>query len=226
MSLPIQHAHPWDLSPAEARQIQEALREKVGVRALPVEQVSAVGGVDAAFTKESIVAAAVVLDLEALEIREQAVVHEPLNFPYIPGLLSFREAPGILTALARLDELPDVLIVDGHGLAHPRRLGLACHLGVLLDLPAIGCAKSVLVGEHAPLGAEVGSTAELIDGDEVVGMAVRTRENVRPVYVSVGHRVDLESAVRLVLACSGGYRLPEPTRRADRLAAEGKKSAG
>lgn len=188
-----------------------------------MEQARTVGGVDAAFTEASIVAAAVVLELETLETREQAALHEPLNFPYIPGLLSFREAPGILAALARLNRLPDVLIVDGHGLAHPRRMGLACHLGVLLDIPTIGCAKSVLVGKHAPLEAEAGSTAELLDDGEVIGMAVRTRSSSRPVYVSIGHRVDLTTAVRLVLACSGGYRLPEPTRRADRLAAMEKK---
>jgi len=223
MALSLHHAHPWDLSPAEARRIQQTLREKVMVRALPLEQLQTVGGVDAAFTRESIVAAAVVLDLETLETRQQAATHEPLNFPYIPGLLSFREAPGILAALARLDRLPDVLIVDGHGLAHPRRLGLACHLGVLLDIPAIGCAKSVLVGKHAPLEVEAGSTAELLDDGEVIGMAVHTRSNVRPVYVSVGHRINLPTAVRLVLDCSGGYRLPEPTRRADRLAALEKK---
>ncbi len=148
---------------------------------------------------------------------EQAKAEEPINFPYIPGLLSFREVPAFLTALARLKTLPDVLIVDGHGLAHPRRFGLACHLGVLLDLPTIGCAKSVLVGEVGPLNTLVGSTVEMKVDDEVLGLAVRTRENVKPVYVSIGNQVDLPSAARIILTCGKGYRLPEPTRQAHKM---------
>jgi len=165
-------------------------------------------------------AAVVVLGFKTQELTQQAAVQMPISYPYVPGLLSFREAPAILEALARLNDLPDVLIVDGHGRAHPRRFGLACHLGVLLDLPAIGCAKSVLVGRAAPPGGEVGSTSELSLNGELLGLALRTRQRARPVYISVGHRIDLPSATQAVLACGRGYRLPEPLRLAHRLATE------
>lgn len=175
-------------------------------------------GVDASYYQGMVCAAVIVLDFPHLKPIEQAVVEFPLSFPYIPGLLSFREAPGILAALKQLSQLPDVLIVDGHGQAHPRRFGLACHLGVWLDLPTIGCAKSILIGELAPLGAKVGSTAKLTLGTEVLGIALRTRTNVKPVYLSIGHRMDLISAAKIILACNKGYRLPEPPRQAHFLA--------
>jgi len=144
----------------------------------------------------------------------------PATLPYVPGLLSFREAPAILGALSRLNSLPDVLLVDGHGLAHPRRFGLACHLGVLLDMPTIGCAKSILIGEVGPLNGSAGSITILrIEGEEL-GLAIRTRPGVKPVYVSVGHRADLDSATRILLASCRGYRIPEPIRYAHRLASQ------
>ena len=182
------------------------------------------GGIDASIAGDKIIAAVVVLDYATQQPVEQEIIITPVTFPYIPGLLSFREAPGILAVLARLRELPDVLIIDGHGLAHPRRFGIAAHLGVLLDVPTIGCAKSRLIGQHWLLGEEPGSTAELVVNDEVVGLAVRTRHLVKPVYVSIGHRVDLPSALHIVLACGRGYRLPEPTRLAHQLAAQKKGS--
>jgi deoxyribonuclease V len=163
-------------------------------------------------------------DFPSLEIIEKAVAEVPLEFPYIPGLLSFREAPGILAAIEQLSAALDVLIVDGHGLAHPRRFGLACHLGVWLDLPTIGCAKSILVGDLDPLGETVGSTANLTLGNELLGVALRTRLNVKPVFLSIGHRMDLVSAIQIVLACGKGFRLPEPTRKAHTLAKEACKS--
>jgi deoxyribonuclease V len=141
----------------------------------------------------------------------------PIAFPYVPGLLSFRELPPLAVAWARLERRPDVLIFDGAGYAHPRRFGLACHGGVLFDVPSIGCAKSILVGTHGPLGEERGASAPLVDRGEVVGMAVRTRARVKPVYVSVGHRMDLPTAVALVLRMTAGYREPETTRRAHQL---------
>lgn len=175
-------------------------------------------GVDVSHQQGTLCSAAAVLDYPHLNPIEQTVVYAPITFPYIPGLLSFREAPVILAALERLSKLPDVLIVDGHGQAHPRRFGLACHLGVWLDLPTIGCAKSILVGDIAKLGTEAGRTAQLTLGSEVLGIALRTRTNVKPVYLSVGHRMDLKCAAEIILACTRGYRLPEPIRQAHILA--------
>ena len=224
MPLSLHHEHPWDLTPEQAREVQRSLRARVRIEPLDLQSVKYVVGVDASFGEDRVYASAVVLDFPGLRQIEGAVAEQPLTFPYIPGLLSFREAPAMLAALARLKTSPDVLIVDGHGVAHPRRFGIACHLGVLLDLPAIGCAKSILVGQLGPLGERVGSTANLAYGDEILGRAIRTRKNSNPVYVSVGHRVDLPSAARLVMACARGYRLPEPTRLAHNLVTEHRKS--
>lgn len=210
-------SHSWDVSPAQAIQIQESLRSKVVEEPLDFTRLHYVAGVDVGFPGHRARAAVVVLKFPSLEVTEQTIIELPVSFPYIPGLLSFREAPPILAALERLETRPDVLICDGHGLAHPRRFGLACHLGVLLDQPVTGCAKSILVGKHGPLGDAYGSTANLMIGNESIGAAVRTRQGVKPVYVSIGNRIDLPSAIQLVLACSRGYRLPEPTRLADRL---------
>lgn len=147
------------------------------------------------------------------------MVEYELTFPYVPGLLSFREVPAILAAFEKVREKPDLLLADGQGLAHPRRFGLACHLGVLLDLPAIGCAKSLLVGHHALLGAAPGSWADVVDRGEVVGIALRTKAGTKAIYVSIGHKIDLATAAQVVIDCTRGYRLPEPTRLADRAAA-------
>lgn len=213
------HPHPWNVSSHQAVRIQVQLRRYLR-RTPPPGLPRLVGGVDVGFPRGRGVAraAAVVLALPGLALVDQAVAEVKLTFPYVPGLLSFREAPAILEALGRLATFPEALICDGHGYAHPRRFGLACHLGVLLDLPTVGCAKSILVGTHAPLGEAVGSTAELIDRDEVVGVALRTRQGVKPVYISAGHRVDLAYAVRLTLASSRVYRLPEPCRLAHQRA--------
>jgi len=220
MSLVLSHTHPWDLSLPEARLLQDKLRGKVKVQPLDLGAVKTVAGVDAGYHGGDMRAAVAVLDFKTQELVEQVTFQMPVSFPYVPGLLSFREAPAILGALSRLNPLPDVLIVDGHGLAHPRRFGLACHLGVLLDIPALGCAKSVFVGEVAPLGDTVGNTSQLSLQGELLGFALRTRERVKPVYVSVGHRIDLPSAVQIILSCTRGYRLPEPIRMAHRLASK------
>jgi deoxyribonuclease V len=143
-----------------------------------------------------------------------------LRFPYVPGLLSFREGPVLLAAFARLRVSPNVILIDGHGVAHPRRFGIACHLGLLLDCPTIGCAKSILVGEAVEPGAQAGSVAPLVDKGETVGMALRTRGQVRPIYVTIGHRVSLGSAVRIVAQCVDGFRIPKPTREADHWVGE------
>jgi len=163
-------------------------------------------------------AAVVVLSYPGLEPVEIKVVTDRLNLPYIPGLLSFREAPLILAACGELTVVPDVLMVDGQGIAHPRRLGLASHLGLFLDIPTIGCAKSRLCGHHDEPGNEAGSHAELLDDGEVIGAVVRTRTGVKPLYISIGHKIDLPAAVRRVLECCRGYRLPEPTRLAHQAA--------
>jgi deoxyribonuclease V len=212
--LVLYHQHPWDLSPSAARQIQDDLRQYVLTEPLPIHEIQSVAGVDVSYQDDIACAAVVVFQFPGLRLLEEAAVIVPLTIPYIPGLLSFRELPGILAALEQLQGLPDVLLVDGHGLAHPRRFGLACHLGVLLDLPAIGCAKSILLGEVEALGNEVSSKAELISDGEVLGVALRTRLEVKPVYVSIGHRVDLDSTQQIILACGRGFRLPEPLRRA------------
>lgn len=208
----------WDLSPAEAVELQQRLRSQVVSTPLPLDSLHTVAGVDVGFPGDRTRAAVVVLSFPELEVLEQNIVEIPTTFPYIPGLLSFRETPAILQALAGLKTRPDLLLCDGQGIAHPRRFGIACHLGVLLDRPSLGCAKSILTGKPAHLEESAHSTAPLLVRDEVVGMAVRTRARVKPVYISIGHRIDLDSAVRVVLACAKGYRLPEPTRLADKLA--------
>ena len=159
-----------------------------------------------------------VCDAVSLEVVERITKVRDVAFPYVPGLLSFREAPPLLVALEALRSHVDLMLVDGHGMAHPERFGLACHLGVVTGLATVGVAKSVLSGVHGPLPVRRGSSVPLIDGGEVIGAVVRTRSGVRPVFVSVGHRVTLETAVRVVLECSPRYRIPEPIRQADRLA--------
>lgn len=161
-----------------------------------------------------------VLSYPELEIVETQTVEDSIDFPYVPGLLSFREAPLTLAACEKLSVTPDLVLVDGQGIAHPRRLGLASHLGLFLDTPTIGCAKSRLCGSHQTPGHEPGSYAELVDGDETIGAALRTKLGTKPIYVSIGHKVDLEAAIYWVTECCRGYRLPEPTRLAH-LAAGG-----
>lgn len=213
-------AHRWDVAPKAGIRLQVELRARVIQTPLNNSQLRYVAGIDVGFPRGKAVAraAVVVLAYPSLEIVEQVSAERPVEFPYVPGLLSFREIPVILQALEKLSQPPDVFVTDGHGLAHPRRFGLACHLGVLLEMPVLGCAKSILVGDHAPLDETRGSTTPLQIEEEAIGMVVRTRDRVRPVYISIGHRIDLASAVEITLACGGGYRLPEPTRQAHRYA--------
>ncbi len=219
MTIALHHEHPWRVSAAEARQIQERLRSLVALHGT-VEGIRRVAALDVGFRGELARAAAVVFTYPELVEAGAAVAERPVEFPYIPGLLSFREGPAALAALAKLEAPWDLLLCDGQGYAHPRRFGLACHLGVLLDRPSVGCAKSRLVGTYGELGEAAGSWTELWDGGEVVGAVVRTRAGVKPVYVSVGHRVDLAGAVEIVLGCTRNRRLPEPLRRAHQLASE------
>ncbi|MBN1812235.1 MAG: deoxyribonuclease V [Anaerolineae bacterium] len=209
--------HPWDVLPAEARTIQNRLREQVCVRPLE-RQPRAVAGVDVSVKGGVAKAAVVLLSYPDLVPFQAATAALPVSFPYVPGLLAFREGPVVFAALEQLTSEPDVLMFDAQGLAHPRRMGLATHLGILLDMPAVGCAKSRLCGREVVPGEEKGSWTPLEDRGEVIGAVVRTRSRVRPVYVSIGHRTDLETAVSLVLSCTTKYRLPEPTRWAHRVA--------
>lgn len=196
--------------------MQEKLRERV-VEKDEFGPVRAVAGADMAFDPETQMAFAgvIVYRLPGLEEIERKFAQRRLRFPYVPGLLSFRESPVLLAAFARLHTEPDLLLIDGHGRAHPRLFGIACHLGVLFDKPTIGCAKSLLVGEHAEIETRAGSAAPLFFHNERVGVVLRTRDGIRPIYVTIGHKVSLESAVRLVRECTDGYRIPKPTREAD-----------
>jgi len=218
--------HSWDLTPGEAIQVQQRLRNLVRLRRL-ARPVDTIAGADISFNKfsETVYAGIVVLSLPDLRIIESAGVRSVAKFPYVPGLLSFREAPSLLEAWEKLITKPDVLMLDGQGIAHPRRFGIACHMGVLLDWPTVGCAKSILVGKYGELGLEAGSRSPLVDKGEQVGVALRTKNKVAPVYVSPGHLIDLDSAVDLVLRSTTKYRLPETTRQAhllvNRLRVEG-----
>lgn len=212
----IQHLHGWDVSVAEAIALQEHLRQQVRREPLagPVRHVA---GVDVSFRAGQARAAVAVLSFPGLEIADQAAAEVPISFPYVPGLLTFREGPAVLAALERVTLWPDLVIFDGQGLAHPRRLGLASHLGLFLDLPSIGCAKSRLCGEHHEPGPRRGDWTPLREGGETIGAVLRSRAGARPLYVSIGHRIELEEAVSFVLACCAGHRLPETTRWAHRL---------
>lgn len=213
----VQALHRWDLTPAEAIALQQDLRAKV-ITTATAGALRTVAGLDVSTAGQCAHAAVVVLSYPDLQPLETVEAELPLAFPYVPGLLAFREGPSVLAALERLHTEPDLLLFDAHGLAHPRRIGLASHIGVIVDRPSIGCAKSLLCGQHEQVGSSAGAHSEIWDGGEVIGAAVRTREQARPVYVSIGHRVDLASAVRYVLSCARGYRLPEPTRWAHRVA--------
>lgn len=211
--------HTWPTDVASARVIQETLAASV-IRKDALDPVRWVAGVDVGFENKARTtrAAVVVLSFPGLELHTQAIGRSPTRFPYVPGYLSFRELPAVLKALDRLATTPDLLLCDGQGLAHPRRFGLACHLGVLTDIPSIGVAKSRLVGTHRDLAPEKGQWVPLIDRGETIGAVVRTRARVNPVYVSIGHRISLTTAVDYVLRCTTRFRLPETTRWAHRLA--------
>jgi deoxyribonuclease V len=218
---PIETGEHTDLK--ELRRLQESLAKRVSLER-PQSQPVTVAGVDAAYAGQYIVAVAVLFDLATLCALEHAFVVANPALPYIPGFLSFREGPHMAEAVRRLSRTPDILIVDGQGIAHPKRFGLACHLGVELGIPAIGSAKSRLLGEFIMPGEERGSRSPLRVHDETVGAVVRTRKRVRPLFVSPGHLITIDEAVAMVLQTTAGYRLPELQREADRLAAEIKRT--
>lgn len=209
----------WPTTVAEAVELQNSMRARV-ITEDRLGALQFVAGLDVGIAQDeiSVRAAIAVLRFPDLRTADQAVVVRRAPFPYVPGFLSFRETPPLFDALDRLGQLPDLLLCDGQGIAHPRRFGLACHIGVLTGIPSIGVAKSLLIGEHKPVARRRGAWQPLLHRGERVGAALRTRDDVRPVYVSVGHKVSLESAIGVVLACTPQYRLPETTRAAYRLA--------
>ena len=230
--------HEWDIGIADARKIQEQLREKwIGEDRF--REIRTVAGLDAAFVltgsqafaasrnrwtalREANRAIAAVVLYKYPEMRELQRTHAELRlrFPYVPGFLSFREIPALLAALGKLRQMPDLILCDGQGYAHPRRMGLATHLGIVLDRPTIGCAKSILIGKHERVGNEKGEWAPMMDGQERIGAALRTRAGVKPMYISPGHRISLETALRLTLSVCDGPRIPRPTRDADHFVSE------
>jgi deoxyribonuclease V len=238
------HKHRWDVTPGDACRIQTELRTHwIGEDAFG--EIRTVAGLDASFLlagsqalkkptsrwtrlreANRVIGCAVMYRFPEMEEVERVYAVMPLEFPYVPGLLSFREIPVLLAVLRKLQTMPDLLFCDAQGYAHPRRMGLASHLGVVLDVPAIGCAKSLLIGSHKALPLEAGSWVPLIDekaGGERIGAVLRTRTGVNPIYISQGHRVGLETAIRMTLAVTDGYRIPRPTRDADRFAGETKR---
>jgi deoxyribonuclease V len=215
----IEPRHEWPLTAEEAIAIQQQLQPEV-ITEDRLTEVNYVAGVDVGFEEGGAVtrAAVAVLSFPDLQLQEHALARRPTTFPYIPGFLSFREIPAVLDALEQVKATPDLILCDGQGIAHPRRFGLACHLGVLVDLPTIGVAKSLLVGKHEDLPEEKGNWRYLRHRGEIVGVVLRSRTGVKPVYVSSGHRISLPTAIDYVLRCTPKYRLPETTRWADRLA--------
>ena len=221
----LRRLHAWDVTPREAIKIQRSLRSHVILRGR-VPSPKLVAGADLSYEKNSntVYASVVVLKFPSLELVEALALKTRASFPYIPGLLSFREAPPLLRAFRRLRSQPELIFIDGHGRSHPRAAGLACHVGLLLDRPVIGCAKSRLVGTFKEPARGRGSTSRLYDpAGQTIGAVLRTRDGVKPLFVSVGHRIGLREAIRLTLACGTRYRVPEPTRQADALADQAKR---
>jgi deoxyribonuclease V len=222
--------HAWDVSPAEARRIQADLAARVDLTdAIALDAITLVAGIDNTYVTEdgktTAGAVVVVLTFPEMEAVETAFTWQPIAFPYVPGLLSFREAPAVLAAYADLTVEPDVVLCDGQGYAHPRRFGLACHLGVILERPTIGCAKSRLIGEYEEPERSFGANTPLVDRGEVVGAAVRTRPRHKPLFVSPGHKISITTALQITLACCrNGAFLPEPTRLAHQLVTQERRA--
>lgn len=217
----IHRQHQWDLTPQEAIALQQSLRQEI-ITTDQIEVLRTVAGIDVGFEDDGNTtrAAVVALSFPELQVIEKAVARRPTSFPYVPGLLSFREVPAVLEALAKLKVTPDVLLCDGQGTAHPRRFGIACHIGLLTDRPAIGVGKSLLVGTHPEVPDEKGAWVPLKHKGETIGAVVRTRTGTKPLYISPGHRISLATAIDTVMRCTTKYRLPETTRQAHKLASE------
>lgn len=213
--------HDWNLTPDAAIALQQSLRQEI-ITVDQLGEVKTVAGIDVGFEDggDTTRAAVVVLSFPELQRQEQAIARRPTEFPYIPGLLSFREVPAVLDALAKLTITPDLLLCDGQGTAHPRRFGIACHIGLLVNLPAIGVGKSLLVGKHGDVPDVKGAWVPLVHRGETIGAVLRTRVGTKPLYISPGHRISLETAIDYVMRCTTKYRLPETTRAAHKLASE------
>jgi deoxyribonuclease V len=212
----IESLHDWNLTPKEAVALQRELAGRIDTQSR-VDKCDLIAGADVSYSRFSKVlyAGVVVLRMADLTVIERRGVEFKTRFPYVPGLLSFRETPALLKAFALVESEPDVVVCDGHGFAHPRRFGLACHVGLWLNRPCLGCAKSRLTGTFKRLGIKALSRTPLIDKDEIIGTVFRTKPAVKPVFVSIGHRIDLKSAEQIIVAARAGYRIPEPTRQAD-----------
>jgi deoxyribonuclease V len=221
----VYHKHDWNLDYGEAVSMQRKLARGVRIKPISLKAVHVIAGADAAISrsKRYLVSAVVVFEFPSMNVIETRTARTRLSFPYIPGLLSFREIPALIACLAKVDSSVDAVVCDAHGIAHPRGLGLASHLGLLLRKPTVGCAKSVLVGDFVEPAYARGSYSPLLYKGKRVGSAVRTQDGIKPVFVSPGHLADQAGSRRLVLSCSTKYRLPEPTRHADRLAGEKKR---
>ncbi len=215
----INYLHSWQVSPKQAEEIQRKLAVQLSFKN-EVLNPRFIAGVDISRQNSKGMArsAIVILNFPELIVVEIQTAEGQMSFPYIPGLLSFRESPLILAACEKVSTIPDLILVDGQGIAHPRGFGIASHLGLLLDIPTIGCAKSLLWGKHEPVDAQVGSYKEIVDQDKIIGAALRTKEGMAPIYVSIGHKVDLPAALHWVMACCRGYRIPEPIRLAHLVA--------
>ncbi|WP_019421563.1 deoxyribonuclease V [Paenibacillus sp. OSY-SE] len=210
--------HPWNLCEMDAIKLQQELSLKV-IKEDKITEIKYVAGVDVAYSEHSdkLIAAIVILEASSLRLMESIVVEDTVDFPYIPGLFSFRELPPIMKALKQIKLLPQLIVCDGQGIAHPRRFGLASHLGVLLDIPTIGCGKTKLLGEFKDPDLKRGAHSPLVDNCEVIGSVLRTQDNIKPIFVSIGHRVSSKTACEWILKLSPRYRLPETTRQADQL---------
>jgi len=211
-------SHSWNLSPKEAVALQKKLKEQILIQPLE-RKIHLISGVDLSYEigGKELWAAFVLMRPEDLQPIAYAGIQDEMRFPYVPGLLSFREIPGLMKAWELLERKPDLILTDGHGIAHPRRMGIACHLGLLTQTPAMGCGKNVLTGKHAPLSPEKGSYESMVDKEEIVGYALRTRDKVKPMYISPGHLISLEESRTWALQTVGKYRMPEPTRQAHLL---------
>jgi len=217
--------HSWNITLDEAKVLQNSLAQKIKIRHLP-SSIKRVAGFDVSYLKEknTLIAGMVIIDYPSLNFQDSFVITDKINFPYVPGYLSFREAPVILKLIEKYVHLADIFIFDGHGIAHPRGFGIASHIGVLTNQPCIGCAKKRLIGEYKIPDANKGSNTDLVYKGNIVGKVLRSKDNIKPLFVSIGHLAMLDEAMRFILSCTGKYRLPEPTRMAHLTVTKFRKS--